>query len=97
MHLSFALTPLERVFRVYQDRKDHSWFRFFGYYDVFLRIMSNSDSRNHLRELEYGERYNSEGFGILKANSDGLAGEIVRFILDRRQQWSDRFFEYIII
>ena len=91
------LTPLERIFRIYEDKKDHSWFRFFGYYDTFLRVMSSKRSREKLNRLEYEGRYRSDEFAMLKANSDGLAAEIIRFILDRRQQWSDRFFEYILI
>jgi hypothetical protein len=91
------LTPLERIFQIYQDKKDHSWFRFFGFYDTFLRILSDDKSRDLLNKLEYEDRYKSSEFASLKANSDGLAAEIVRFILDRRQQWSDRFLEYLLI
>lgn len=50
---------------------------------------------SHL-EIAYEDRYKSRNYAILKANSDGLVAELIRFILGRRGVWSERFFEYLI-
>lgn len=91
------LTPIERVFQIYKDNNDAMFYRFAGAYDVFLRHISDPSIRKKLMDLEYNDRYKEGAFADLKANSDALAAEIVRFIFARRGSWSDRFYEYLLI
>src|SRR5207253_1493589 len=98
-HLLF--TPLERMAAVYYANGDTSFFRVAGFYDIFLRLLSNDDVRKELNNKEiqpgsYEARYQMPNYAILKANSDGLAGELLRFIMSRRGTWSERFFEYLL-
>jgi hypothetical protein len=64
-------------------------------------MLSNPDVRKELngdqvREGSYDTRYQMPYYATLKANSDALVAELIRFILGRRGVWSERFFEYLI-
>ncbi len=96
-----TLTPLERIALVYSVNEDTNFFRLAGFYDTFLGMLSSADVRNELNGPQvqagsYGNRYQMRNYAILKANSDGLVAELLRFILGRRGVWSERFFEYLI-
>ena len=91
------LTPLERLFRAYKEVGDTGFYKIAGYYDVFLRIISDTATREILKGLKYEDRYGNHEFCVLKANSDALAAELARFLFDRRGVWSDRFYEYLIL
>lgn len=91
------LTPLERLFHAYKEAGDTGFYKTAGYYDVFLRIMSDKATRETLKGLEYEDRYGNREFCVLKANSDALAAELARFLFDRKGVWSDRFYEYLIL
>jgi hypothetical protein len=90
-----ALTPLERLGLVYKENHDHGFFRLSGLYNVFLSRLSDEDWRTKLN-VEYDHRYTLPEFAEMKANSDALVAELIRFVFARRGQWSDRFFEYLI-
>jgi hypothetical protein len=90
------LTPLERIAASYQDVNDDCFFRVAGSYDIFLSRLSNELSRIELTNLEYEARYDSQLFSELKANSDALTAELLRFIFSQRGKWSERFFEYLM-
>lgn len=90
-----ALTPLERLGLVYKDNHDYGFFRVVGLYNVFLSRLSNVAWRERLN-VEYEHRYTLPEFSEMKANSDALVAELLRFVFARRGQWSDRFFEYLI-
>ena len=77
------LTPLERLFYAYKEVGDTGFYKIAGYYDVFLRFISDERTREILRGLEYDDRYGSHQFCVLKANSDALAAELTRFLFDR--------------
>jgi len=89
------LTPLERLGLVYQQNNDHSFFRLIGLYNVFLSRLSDKQWRKNLN-VDYDERYTLSEFSEMKANSDALVSELLRFVFARRGQWSDRFFEYLL-
>jgi len=89
------LTPLERIGWVYQENNDGAFFRVLGLYNVFLSHLSSANWRKELKDLEYMDRYKVAAFAEMKANSDAFIAEFVRFLLARRGQWSDRFFEYL--
>ncbi len=95
------LTPLERIAWVYSANQDTSFFRVADYYDTFLGMLSKPEERTeingpHVQAGSYESRYSMRNYAILKANSDGLIAELLRFILGRRGVWSERFFEYLI-
>jgi len=90
-----ALTPLERLGLVYENNHDRGFFRVIGLYNVFLSRLSDEAWRTKLN-VEYHDRYSLSEFSEMKANSDGLVAELLRFVFARRGQWSDRFFEYLI-
>ncbi len=81
--------------------RDTSFFRVAGAYDIFLGLLSKEEVRqelntDNLQPDSYETRYEMRNYAILKANSDGLAGELVRFLMGRRGDWSERFFEYLL-
>jgi hypothetical protein len=90
-----ALTPLERLGLVYEQNHDHGFFRVIGFYNVFLSRLSDQKWRDNLN-VGYDERYTRPEFSEMKANSDALVAELIRFVFARRGQWSDRFFEYLL-
>jgi len=89
------LTPLERIGWVYRENGDGAFFRVLGLYNVFVSRLSDTEWRKQLQDLEYADRYSVPAFAEMKANSDAFIAEFVRFLLARRGQWSDRFFEYL--
>lgn len=96
-----SLTPLERIALVYAENDDRSFFRVAGFYDVFLGMLSKAEVRNELNGPQvqpgsYDTRSQMRNYATLKANSDGLVAELLRFVLGRRSVWSERFFEYLI-
>ncbi|MBI4567688.1 MAG: hypothetical protein HY719_04750 [Planctomycetes bacterium] len=88
-------TPLERLAAVYEANTDWAFFRLAGLYDVFTGRVSDPCVRGGL-QVGYADRYVCRAFAELKANSDALAAELSRFVLDRRGSWTDRFFEYLL-
>ncbi|MDJ0705536.1 MAG: hypothetical protein QNJ46_19850 [Leptolyngbyaceae cyanobacterium MO_188.B28] len=105
---NLKMPPLERIARVYEKNCDWSFHRVIGPYDNFLWKLSDKKIRDELNynpsyldpkaseEDSYENRYNKPEFASLKANSDGLIAELLRFVLSRRGDWSERFFEYLI-
>jgi hypothetical protein len=91
-----TLTPLERIALVYKECKDDGFFRVAGLYDIFLSSMSDTMQRQRLSALDYENRYSDASFSHLKANSDALIAELLRFLWSQRGSWSDRFFEYLV-
>jgi len=89
------MTPMERLAWVYEQNEDWNFHRIAGLYNVFLSKLSEEEVRKNLN-VAYEERYNNPEFALLKANSDGLVAELLRFIFARRGSWSERFFEYLI-
>jgi hypothetical protein len=90
-----TLTPLERLALVYAANEDWNFHRLAGLYNVFLSQLSIEEVRKKLN-VSYNERYNNPEFASLKANSDSLVAELLRFVFSRRGYWTERFFEYLI-
>ncbi len=97
-----AYTPLERLAWVYQENSDWSFFRVAGCYNTFLNALNKPELRQKFNidpdedKTEYARRYEIPEFSALKANSDALSAELLRFVLARRGGWTERFFEYLI-
>ncbi len=95
------MTPLERTAFVYAQRTDTGFFRIAGFYNTFLRHLNDADVRDELMQFEpesesYDVRYKNTHYATLKANSDGLVAELVRFVLNQQSVWTERFFEYLL-
>lgn len=96
------MTPLERLDWVYYSNSDWSFFRIAGCYNTFLHSLNQTELRRKLNigpqenPSEYRNRYEIPEFSALKANSDGLSAELLRFVMSRRNIWTERFFEYLI-
>lgn len=102
------MTPLERIAWVYEQNSDWSFHRVIGPYNTFLSELNKKKVRESLnynppdlnpqegQEGSYENRFNNPEFANLKANSDGLIAELLRFVLAQRGNWSERFFEYLI-
>jgi predicted nucleotidyltransferase len=91
------MPPLRRLFTIYRLSGDNSFYKVAGFYNVFVDFLEQAKVREELKNLEYGERYNSATFAHLKANSDALCSELFRFFEERRGKWDERFFEYMIV
>lgn len=91
------MEPLRRLYVAYGLARDPGFFKVAGAYNTFLHLLAQKDVRAELAGLDYGDRYRSSAFAQLKANSDALSSELLRFYEARRREWDDRFFEYMII
>ena len=92
-----GMTALRRLAVVYRLSGDGAFFKVAQFYNQFLTVLCDKDSRQELQGLDYDGRYKSNVFAQLKANSDGLSSELLRFYEARRREWDDRFFEYMIL
>ena len=97
-----ALTPLERFQFVYTANKDDGFIKLLDAYEFFLTQMGSPRVRkilvesgpNTLAELQ-NER--PPEYQALHTHSAGLLSELSRFILARRNDWSQVFFEYLLL
>ncbi len=91
------LTPLERLAYAYERNKDWSFYRIAGLYNTFLGKINDPDIRKALIDQgEYKDRYLAAHYSDLKANSDSLVAELLRFVMSQRGRWSERLFEYLL-
>lgn len=93
------MTPLERIAHVYELAGDTNFFRIAGCYNTFLSYLSDKAVREEFKKAErgsYKNRYTMKYYPELKANSDALVAELLRFVFHRRGGWTERFFEYLI-
>lgn len=92
-----GMEPLRRLYVSYGLARDPGFFKVAGAYNTFIHLLGQKETRDELAGLEYDDRYKSAVFAQLKANSDALSSELLRFYEARRREWDDRFFEYMII
>lgn len=97
LKLLVRMHPLKRLFVAYGLAGDDCFYRVAGLYNTFIALLSDKQTRDALHAVEYESRYDSAEFAQLKANSDALAAELLRFYNARRGQWDERFFEYMIL
>jgi hypothetical protein len=96
-----SLTPLERVAEVYRARSETGFERVASAYELFLKRMHDPATRSELAAAApaTAQELSSGGppvYAELHANSRALIGELVRFLLARRADWGERFFEYLL-
>ncbi|WP_206542723.1 hypothetical protein, partial [Sphingomonas endophytica] len=92
-----TMPPLMRLFVAYRISDDGAFYKVAGYYNTFLALLSKPETRREIYGLDYKVRYGSDVFSQLKANSDALSSELLRFYEARRRVWDDRFFEYMLL
>lgn len=89
--------PLRRLFVCYKMSSDSGYKDMFHYYNIFLQHLEQPEVRAELANLDYSRRYESENFAKLKTNSDEFTSELTKFFQKRENEWSPRFFEYMIL
>ena len=96
-----TLTPMQRIEKVYTLNNDDGLSVLLDAYEVFMMrinspyvrkilVEANPKSLLELKDIDLPE------YDELHANSHILIKELTRFVLDRRGDWSDAFFEYLI-
>ena len=95
------LTPLQRIEHIYTLNNDDGFNILLDAYEVFMTRMNSSKVRNILVEakpesLEELHSMELPEFDELRSNSDIMIKELTRFVLDRRGDWSQAFFEYLL-
>jgi len=92
-------TPLERLAWVYEHHGDAHFPIIAGAYDRFLACLEAPGYRAALMQAAPAAAPVGEMPALyteLHAGSRELMGELVRFVLARRGEWSERFFEYLL-
>ena len=95
------LTPMQRIEKVYQLNNDNGFNILLDAYEVFMQGMNSPEVRNVLVEanpktLEDLQVMNFPVYDELHDNSDIIIRELTRFVLDRRGDWSEAFYEYLL-
>ncbi len=91
-------TPLERLAASYAERADTHFDILAKSLDQFVAAMADPDFRSGLAETREPDsplaRESNPQFLALKRNADDFLAELLRFALERRGDWAERFFEY---
>lgn len=91
-------TPLERLAAVYEAHSEARFRVLAECMDLFLKCFSDQEWRHGLANTIDSDsplaRESNSHFQFLKQNGDRFLAELLHFALDRRTDWSDRFFEY---
>jgi len=101
LHEHLLLTPMQRIEKVYQLNNDEGFIILLDAYEIFMRRMNSSEVRKVLVEanpksLEELRKIDLPDYNELQANSDIIIKELTHFVLDRRGNWSEAFFEYLL-
>ncbi len=95
------LTPLQRLQYVFDANGDDGMKRILPAYDRFLALLRKDAVREALiqarpRTLKERHQTRLEPYEEMKDCSRVLMRELTRCVLDRRDDWSERFFEYLL-
>jgi len=101
LHRHLDMTMMERFEFVYRMNRDQHFDRLITAYEFFMQQMNNTAIREKLintapETLEELHRTHLPEYEVLHENSNIILTELTRFVLDRRRQWSDSFFEYLL-
>ncbi len=96
-----TLTPMQRIEKVYMLNNDNGFNLLIDAYEVFMEKINSPAVRKALVEanpvsLDELREINIPEYNELHINSGILLKELTRFVLDRRADWSDTFFEYLL-
>jgi len=91
-------TPAERLAALYAEHGDKRFRVLAGALNRFVGAMSTPGFRESLRESTEPDsplaRESNPAFLELKQSADQFLSELLRFALERRADWAERFFEY---
>lgn len=95
------LTPMQRIEKVYALNNDDNFAVLLDAYESFMQCMSSSQFRASLidaRPASFDELANMDipAYEELGASADSIMKELTRFTLARRNDWSEKFFEYLL-
>ena len=95
------LTPLERLQYVFDANGDGGMQRILPAYDRFLELLRSDAVREaliqtHPQTLKERHQTHLPAYEEMKDCSRVLMRELTRCVLDRRDDWSERFFEYLL-
>ena len=98
-HLS--LTPMQRIEKVYVLNDDDGFGVLMDAYEIFMTRINSPEVRKILVEanpasLDELRMMDIPEYNELHTNSDIIIKELTCFVLDRRDDWSDDFFEYLL-
>ncbi|MEQ8785280.1 MAG: DUF294 nucleotidyltransferase-like domain-containing protein [Pirellulaceae bacterium] len=93
-----SFTPLERIAAIYAACDDDGFTTIAAHYEQFAAGMLDDDVRRRLAAplSDGGPPDACEDYQRLSRNGQQLAGELWRFLLARRGDWSDRFFQTLL-
>ncbi len=94
-------TPLDRIAEVYAANDDPHFGRVAAAYDCFLAGMNDATVRAELAGAAPAKPEDltcpaPASYAALDANARALAGEFLRFVLARRDDWGERFFTHLL-
>ncbi|MDA1015377.1 MAG: DUF294 nucleotidyltransferase-like domain-containing protein [Planctomycetota bacterium] len=90
-------TPLERVAAVFATHHDERRFAVADAYGRFLESMHDAEFVTGLCDDAVAtDRWDSPQLEHLKSTSDEILRNLLGFVLDRRDDWHPRFFEYLL-
>ena len=91
-------TPTERLATLYAEHGDDRFQVLAGCLNRFVAAMSTPGFRESLAETPDPDsplaRESNPAFAAMKESSDKFLSELLRFALERRADWAERFFEY---
>ena len=95
------MTMLERLQYVYDKNMDDNFEIFLDAYEYFMKKLNNDEIRCKLVNATPGSLAELNHTSLpeykdLHENSKKIISELTRFTLERRGQWSDAFFEYLL-
>lgn len=96
-----SLTPLQRIERVYELNQDNNFAVLLDAYELFMARMRSPTVRKDLLKANPGSlqelsMMRPDSYQELHSNSDRVIGELTRFLLQRKDNWSQAFFEYLL-
>lgn len=98
---ALGMTPMERIGYVYALHNDERFLHLLDAVERFTRHIEQPEVRAAFVDkapralCEVGPPYIEE-FGTPRETAAAILGELVRFVLARRGDWSQRFFEYLL-
>ncbi len=101
LHKHLHLTMMQRIEFVYRMNDDSCFGEFIAPYEFFMEQMNRKEVREKLvtttpATLDELNRTSLPDYETLRRNSNRILSELTRFTLERRGQWSDAFFEYLL-
>ena len=101
LHKHLHLTMMQRIEYVYRKNNDPHFEKFIAAYEFFMEQMNREKVREKLitttpATLEELNQTHLPEYEVLHGNSKEIIRELTRFTLDRRGQWSDAFFDYLL-